>query len=136
MVWDTQNCASMVHFSKACKKISDCLGGVWSKSSISQKIVPTNRNSKSMDGKHFTNVRWGANVVSGAIAWSKLKQICVLLPFVCHFLDKRFHTLKFQEDFFSRQGEWSLYCSGVYHGLLLTEKYRWSCWQNGNNFHH
>ena len=48
-------------------KISDCLGGVWSKSPISHKIVPWNRISKSIEDKHFVNVRLPLNVVSAAI---------------------------------------------------------------------
>ena len=95
-----------VHFSNTNKWISVCLGGIWSKSPISHKIVPRNRNSKSFEGKQFINVRWGLEIRGGATIWSKLIQLGVLLCFNCHFLQECFHTLKFVSDFYSRQGEW------------------------------
>ena len=36
----------------------------------------------------------------GAITWSKLVQLGVLLSFLCWFLSKRFRTLKIESDFF------------------------------------
>ena len=80
------------------------MGGVWSKSSISQKIVPWNRNSKSLWGKQIINVRLLSYIVVETIVWSKLMQICVPLAFICQFLAERFHTLKIELDFYSRQG--------------------------------
>ena len=124
MVWDILNYAGMVCFWKTSKRIIVWWGGVWSKSSISQKIVPGNRNSKSLEGKQFINVRWRPSTACGAIAWSKLMHICVPLPFICHFLAERFHTLKFELDFFSRQGHLTLYWTGVYNRILLIEKQR------------
>jgi hypothetical protein len=57
-----------------------------------------------MEGKQFINVRLGPDIVTTTIAWSKLMPLCVPLPFICHFLAERFHTLKIESDFFSRQG--------------------------------
>ena len=94
------------------------------KSSISQKIVPRNRHSKSMEGKQFINVRLGPDIVTTTIAWSKLMPLCVPLPFICHFLAERFHTLKIESEFFSRQGHCTLCRTSVYHGLLLKKNQR------------
>jgi hypothetical protein len=57
-----------------------------------------------MEGKQFINVRLGPDIVIGTIAWSKLIQLFVSLAFICHFLAERFHTLKIESDFYSRQG--------------------------------
>jgi hypothetical protein len=57
-----------------------------------------------MEAKQFINFRWGPDIDTGTIALSKLVQLCVLLAFTCHFLAERFHTLKIESDFFSRQG--------------------------------
>ena len=127
MLFNIQKYAHTVCCSNANKWIRVCSSGVWSKSSISQKIVPRNRISKSLEAKQFINVRSGANVVGGTIAWSKLMQLGVRLALICHFLVRRFHTLKIELDFFSRQGHWQLYRTGVYHGILLKEKQRRSC---------
>ena len=51
----------------------------------------------------------------------------VLLPFFCHFWSEYFHTLKFELDFFSRQGHLTLYRTGVYYRILLKEKQPRSC---------
>ena len=114
----------MIRFSQSHKWISVCPGDIWSKWSISQKIVPRNRNSKSMEGKQFINVRLGTDIVIAPIAWSKLMQSWVVLAFVCHFQAERFHTLKIESDFFSRQGLWTLCRTSVYHGLLLKKNQR------------
>ena len=121
MVWDTQNYARMARFSKANKRTSVWWGGVWSKSSISHKNVPRNNISKSFEGKQFITVRWGLETVTGKIASSKLMQLGIHLAFICHFLAKRFHTLKIESDFFSRQGHWPLYRTGVYNCILLKK---------------
>ena len=126
----------MIRFSQSHKWISVCPGDIWSKWSISQKIVPRNRNSKSMEGKQFINVRLGPDIVIGTIAWSKLIQLFVFLAFICHFLAERFHTLKIESDFFSRQGHGTLNWTGVYQSLLLKKKQRRSSFlfflENGN----
>ena len=111
------------------KGTSVCVGGVWSKSSISHKIVPTNRNSKSLEGKQFINVRWRSHMVSGTIAWSKLMHLSIPLAFVYRSRTERFHTLKIELDFFSRHGHWTLYWTGVYQSLLLKKKQRRSSCQ-------
>ena len=103
------------------KGTSVCVGSVWSKSSISHKIVPWNRNSKSLEGKQFINVCWWLNIVSATIAWCKLMGLSIPLALVCHFLAERFHTLKIESDFFSRQGHWTLSRTAVYHGILLLK---------------
>ena len=72
----------------------------------------------------FVNVRLPLNDVSAAIIWSKLVQLGVLLAFICQLMTERFHTLKFELDFYSRQGHWTLYWTGVYYRILLTEKQR------------
>ena len=120
----TQNYDCTARFTNVNECISVCLGGVWSKSPISQKIVPRNRISKSLEGKQFINVCWRFNIVSATITRSKLMQLCVLLALVWHFLAKRFHTLKIESDFFSRHGHWTLYWTGVYYGILLFKKQR------------
>ena len=99
-------------------------GDVWSKSPNSQKIVPRNHISKSFEGKQFINVRSGQDILSAAIAWSKLMKLGVLFPFYCHFLPESFHTLKIESDFYSRQGHWTLYWTGVYNSILLLKKQR------------
>ena len=104
--------------------VSVCSGGVWSKSPISQKIVPRNHNSKSFEGKQFINFRSGQDIVNAAIVWSKLMKLGVLFPFYCHFLPESFHTLKIESDFYSRQGYWTLYWTGVYNSILLLKKQR------------
>ena len=124
---NTRNYAPTSRFCWPCKETSVHAGGVWSKSSISQEIVPWNRNSKSLQGKQFINVCWRSNIVGGTFSWSKLIQLGVLLPFFCHLMSEHFHTLKFESDFFSRQGHWTLYSTGVYDGILLREKQRRSC---------
>ena len=48
----------------------------------------------------------------------------VLFPFYCHFLPESFHTLKIESDFYSRQGHWPLFRTGVYKGILLKKKQR------------
>ena len=111
-----------VHLFTTHEGISVHVGGVWSKSSISQKIVPRNRISKSFEGKQFISVRRGVNIVSGTIVWSKLMQLGTLFGFFYRFLAEHFHTLKFEWDFFSRQGHWTLCKTGVYHRILLIEK--------------
>ena len=112
------------------------MGGVWSKSPISQKIVPRNRISKSLEGKQFINVCWWLNITSATIAWCKLMQLGISLALVCHFLAERFHTLKIELDFFSRHGHWTLCWTGVYQSLLLKIKQRRSSFlffsENGN----
>ena len=127
MLFNIQKYAHTVCCSNANKWIRVCSSGVWSKSSISQKIVPRNRISKSLEAKQFINVRSGANVVGGTIAWSKLMQLGVPLALICHFLVRRFHTLKIELDFFSRQGHWTLCWTGVYQSLLLKKNQRRSC---------
>ena len=126
----------MVHFPQAYKRIRVCSGGVWSKSSISHKIVPRNRNSKSLERKQFISVRWWSHMDCGSIAWSKLMQLRIFLPFVYRFKPERFHTLKIELDFFSRHGHRTLYWTGVYHRNLLIKKQRRSCFfsflENGN----
>ena len=117
-------CARTVHFSRPYKEIRVCSGGVWPKSSISRKIVPWNRNSKSLLGKQFINVRLPPYIVIGKIVWSQLMHLCVPLAFICHFLAERFHTLKIESDFYSRQGHWPLFRTGVYKGILLKKKQR------------
>ena len=117
-------CGRTVHFSRPYKEIRVCSGGVWPKSSISQQIVPRNRNSKSMEGKQFINVRLGTDIVIAPIFWSQLMHLCLPLAFVCHFQAERFHTLKIESDFYSRQGHWPLCWTGVYQSILLNEKKR------------
>ena len=117
-------CGRTVHFSRPYKEIRVCSGGVWPKSSISQQIVPRNRNSKSMEGKQFINVRLGTDIVIAPIFWSQLMHLCLPLAFVCHFQAERFHTLKIESDFFSRQGHCTLCRTSVYHGLLLKKNQR------------
>ena len=117
-------CGRTVHFSRPYKEIRVCSGGVWPKSSISQQIVPRNRNSKSMEGKQFINVRLGTDIVIAPIFWSQLMHLCLPLAFVCHFQAERFHTLKIESEFFSRQGHCTLCRTSVYHGLLLKKKQR------------
>ena len=51
-------------------------------------------------------------------------RIGVPLAFNCRFLVQRFHTLKFESDFFSRHGHWTLYWTGVYQSLLLKKQQR------------
>ena len=51
----------------------------------------------------------------------------VLCAFIYPFLAERFHTLKFELDFFSRQGHLTLYRTGVYYRILLKEKQPRSC---------
>ena len=121
MVCNNQNYAHGRHFFNTNKQTSVCWGGFWSKSSISQKIVPRNRISKSLEGKQFINVCWWLNIVSATIAWCKLMELGIPLALVCHFLAERFHTLKIESDFFSRQGHWTLSRTAVYHGLLLLK---------------
>jgi len=75
-----------------------------------------------MEGKQFINVRLGADIVIATIVWSKLMQSWVLLAFVCHFQAEGFHTLKIELDFFSRQGHWTLYWTGLYQSLLLKKQ--------------
>jgi len=53
-------------------------------------------------------------------------QLRVLFAFFYRFVAKRFRTLKFESDFFSRQGYWTLYWTVTYHGILLKEKQRLS----------
>ena len=124
---DIPKYACTVSFPRSYKKISERLWGVWSKSPISQKIVPWNRNSKSMKGKQFINVRWGLGIEVRTSAWSKLMKIGVPISSFCHFLSEHFHTLKIESDFFSRQGYWTLYRTAVYDGILLKKKQRRSC---------
>ena len=64
---------------------------------------------------------------SGTIAWSKLIQLGVPLAFDYRFRPERFHTLKIESDFFSRQGHCTLCWTGVYQSLLLKENQRRSC---------
>ena len=108
----------MVHFCNANKWISVCWGGIWSKSSICKQIVPRNHISKSFEGKQFINVRSRPDIVPGVVTWSRFMQLRVPLAFICHFLVESFHTLKIELDFFSRQGHWTLYWTGVYQSLL------------------
>ena len=65
---DVLNYARTTRFFSPNKEISKCSGSVWSKSSISQKIVPRNHNSKSLEVKQFINVRSGPGVACGTIA--------------------------------------------------------------------
>ena len=127
VLFDTQNYARMIHFPNINIWTSVWSCPVWSKSFIYEKIVPRNRISKSIEGKQFINVRWGKDIASGTIAWSKLMRLGVLLALFCCFRSERFHTLKIESDFFSRQGYWTLSKTGVHHGLLLKEKQRRSC---------
>ena len=121
---DVLNYARTTRFFSPNKEISKCSGSVWSKSSISQKIVPRNHNSKSLEVKQFINVRSGPGVACGTIAWSKLMDLGVLLAFYWQFLSECFHTLKIESDFYSRQGHWPLCRTGPYHGILLKGKQR------------
>jgi hypothetical protein len=57
-----------------------------------------------MEGKQFINFRLEPNIVVGKIFWSELLQISVPFASDCHFLPERFCTLKFESDFYSRQG--------------------------------
>ena len=54
-------------------------------------------------------------------------QLGVLLSFICQLMTECFHTLKFELDFFSRQGHLTLYRTGVYYRILLKEKQPRSC---------
>ena len=127
VLFDIQNYDRTIRFPNTNVWTSVWSCPVWSKSFISEKIVPRNRISKSIEGKQFINVCWWSNTVSAMIIWSKLMQLCVLLALVCNFLAERFHTLKIELDFFSRQGHWTLCWTGVYQSLLLIKKYRRSC---------
>ena len=113
-------------FFKTGQERRDCSGGVWSKSPISQKIVPRNRNSKSLEGKQFINVRLWTDIVAATIVWSKLMHLGVFLSFACHFLPIRVHTLKFESDFYSRQGHWTTRRTGAQDGIKPEKKQRWS----------
>ena len=48
-------------------------------------------------------------------------EIYVPCAFICHFLAERFCTLKFELDFYSRQGHWTLSRTGVYYNILLKK---------------
>ena len=61
---------------------------------------------------------------SGTIAWCKLIQLGVHLAFDYRFRPERFHTLKIESDFFSRQGHLTLYWTAVYQSLLLKKNQR------------
>ena len=100
------------------------MAGVWYKPSISHKIVPWNLISKSIEDKHFTNVCFWPDIAKVTITWAKLMQLGVLFSFFCHFMTECFHTLKFESDFYSRQGHWTLSRTGVYDRILLQEKQR------------
>ena len=117
VVWDTHNYC-LVCFANANKWISVWWGGAWSKSPISHKIVPRNRNSKSLEGKQIINVRWRSHIESGTIAWSKLMHLSIPLAFVYRSRTERFHTLKIELDFFSRHGHRTLCWTGVQYGVL------------------
>ena len=77
-----------------------------------------------MEGKQFIKFRLEPNIVVGTIYWSKLMRLCILLALFCHFRAQRFHTLKIESDFFSRQGHWTLYGTGVYQSPLLKKNQR------------
>ena len=80
-----------------------------------------------MEGKQFIKFRLEPNIVVGTIYWSKLMRLCILLALFCHFRAQRFHTLKIESDFFSRQEHLTLYRTGVYYRILLKEKQPRSC---------
>ena len=128
-LFDTQNYARTIRFPNINVWTNFWSCCVWSKSFISEKIVPRNRNSKSIEGKQFINVRWGPGIVTGTDACSRHMKLGVLFDFFCHFRAECFHTLKIELDFFSRHGHWTLYWTGVYQSLLLKKKQRRSSCQ-------
>ena len=74
--------------------------------------------------RRFINVLGGLCMLLGTIAWSKLMRLGAPLTFCCWFRAERFHTLKIESEFFSRQGHCTLCRTSVYHGFLLKKNQR------------
>ena len=127
VLFDIQNYARTIRFPNTNVWTSVWSCPVWSKSFISEKIVPRNRISKSIEGKQFINVCWWSNTVSAMIIWSKLMKAYISLPSFFHFWKECSHTSKIESDFFSRQGNWTLSRTGVYYRLLLKKNNDRSC---------